>query len=141
MFSYDDELDYVVNSNIAVLMAGFSLLFVYVALVLGNLNLVEQRVSNSLFFSSNYIIACCTYVVALSNFCHRHHLWLSLVLTVSCLFLVLCLFQWLAFVREIIFCCVVLSLPLAERVHVILLLLCICLIKMYIYMSLIFVCL
>ena len=44
MFSYDDELDYVVNSNIAVLMAGFSLLFVYVALVLGNLNLVEQRV-------------------------------------------------------------------------------------------------
>ena len=60
MFSYDDELDYVVNSNIAVLMAGFSLLFVYVALVLGNLNLVEQRVSNSPFFSSNCIIACCT---------------------------------------------------------------------------------
>jgi hypothetical protein len=34
----------VVNSNISLLMIGFVLLFVYVALVLGNLNLVEQRV-------------------------------------------------------------------------------------------------
>jgi hypothetical protein len=42
--SYDDEIDYVVNSNISLLMIGFVLLFVYVALVLGNLNLVEQRV-------------------------------------------------------------------------------------------------
>ena len=42
--SYDDEIDYVVNSNITLLLVGFIILFVYVALVLGNLNLIEQRV-------------------------------------------------------------------------------------------------
>ena len=43
-FSYDDEIDYVVNSNTSLLLAGFSILFVYVAVVLGNVNIVEQRV-------------------------------------------------------------------------------------------------
>ena len=42
--SYDDEIDYVVNSNMTLLLVGFIILFVYVALVLGNLNLIEQRV-------------------------------------------------------------------------------------------------
>jgi hypothetical protein len=44
-YSYDDEIDYVVNSNITLLLVGFIILFVYVALVLGNLNLIEQRVN------------------------------------------------------------------------------------------------
>ena len=42
--SYDDEIDYVVNYNMTLLLVGFIILFVYVALVLGNLNLIEQRV-------------------------------------------------------------------------------------------------
>ena len=51
--SYDDEIDYVVNSNTSLLMAGFGLLFVYVALVLGNVNILEQRVA--LIKNSDYI--------------------------------------------------------------------------------------
>lgn len=41
--SYNDEIDYVVNSNIPLLMAGFALLFVYIIIVLGNFNWIEQR--------------------------------------------------------------------------------------------------
>jgi len=41
--SYSDEIDYVVNSNIPLLMAGFALLFFYIMIVLGNFNWIEQR--------------------------------------------------------------------------------------------------
>ena len=37
--SYYDEISYVVNSNIFLLLSGFLLLFIYVALVLGNFNI------------------------------------------------------------------------------------------------------
>ena len=33
-----------VNSNLGLLMAGFALLFVYISVVLGNFNWIEQRV-------------------------------------------------------------------------------------------------
>jgi len=42
--SYDDEINFVVNSNLGLLMAGFALLFVYISVVLGNFNWIEQRV-------------------------------------------------------------------------------------------------
>ncbi len=43
--SFHDELDGVVNSNLAVLAIGSCLIFVYIGLVLGRLNLIQQRVS------------------------------------------------------------------------------------------------
>ena len=41
--SYDDEIMFVVYSNIVTLLLGFVLLFLYMVLVLGNFNLIEQR--------------------------------------------------------------------------------------------------
>ena len=40
-----------VNSNLGLLMAGFALLFVYISVVLGNFNWIEQRVWCCLFAS------------------------------------------------------------------------------------------
>ena len=50
--SYDDEIQFVINSNLGLLMAGFGLLFVYISVVLGNLNWIEQRV---MFGSENVL--------------------------------------------------------------------------------------
>ena len=41
--SYDDEIKYVVSSNFATLLMGFVLLFIYIFVVLGNFNWIEQR--------------------------------------------------------------------------------------------------
>ena len=41
--SYDDEIMFVVYSNMVILLLGFGLLFLYMVLVLGNLNWIEQR--------------------------------------------------------------------------------------------------
>ena len=41
--SYDDEIKFVVSSNFATLLMGFVLLFVYIFVVLGNFNWIEQR--------------------------------------------------------------------------------------------------
>lgn len=43
--SFDDEIDGAVASNMAVLAIGCSLIFLYIALVLGKFNWIEQRVS------------------------------------------------------------------------------------------------
>ena len=45
-FSFDDELTSVIQSNYAILLIGFGFIFVYIALVLGRFNIVEQRVRN-----------------------------------------------------------------------------------------------
>ena len=67
--SYDDEIDYVVNSNTSLLLAGFGLLFVYVAVVLGNVNILEQRVTaikhRNIFFGLNLRYKC--EVICFSN--------------------------------------------------------------------------
>ena len=41
--SYDDEIMFVVYSNITILLLGFVLLFLYIILVLGDMNWIEQR--------------------------------------------------------------------------------------------------
>lgn len=46
--SYDDEIMFVVYSNIVTLLLGFVLLFLYMVLVLGNFNWIEQRALLSL---------------------------------------------------------------------------------------------
>ena len=42
--SYDDEIMFVVYSNFSIFIFGFLLLFIYIMMVLGDLNWVEQRV-------------------------------------------------------------------------------------------------
>ncbi len=50
--SFDDEIDGAVNSNLVILAIGCSLIYFYIAAVLGNLNKLEQRVGRSCMVSS-----------------------------------------------------------------------------------------
>ena len=111
--SYDDEIDFVVrllndschswycshiiplafeklwkvNSNLGLLMAGFGLLFVYISVVLGNFNWIEQRVCSSfnsaIYYKSGFPFCCrnvgdwtCTWRLFWSLLLHRPlHQW------------------------------------------------------------------
>ena len=76
-----------VNSNLGLLMAGFGLLFVYISVVLGNFNWIEQRVCSSfnsaIYFKSDFPFCCrnvgdwtCTWRLFWSLLLHRPlHQW------------------------------------------------------------------
>ncbi len=44
LFSFDDEITEAVNSNMSILAIGCCLIFIYIALVLGRFNALQQRV-------------------------------------------------------------------------------------------------
>jgi hypothetical protein len=46
-FSYDDEINNTMTSNMAILFIGSCLIFIYIAVVLGRFNSVQQRVSGN----------------------------------------------------------------------------------------------
>ena len=55
-FSFDDEIDGAVNSNLVILAIGCSAIFIYIGAVLGKLNWLEQRVRKFKTPTQNVII-------------------------------------------------------------------------------------
>jgi hypothetical protein len=67
--SYSDFLHQVLQNNTTVLFAGFTLIIVYVVVMLGRFNLVEQRVSVYQICSLSYEIE---QIVVLSTVLYVH---------------------------------------------------------------------